>query len=74
VYRRFVDETFCRGDVWSRRRFVEETFLCAPYLHCLYAYSAVDFAVASGIDHFKKFNVKIIRHSNSYSVSFLLFH
>jgi hypothetical protein len=25
VYRRFVEETFCRGDVLSRRRFV-----CAP--------------------------------------------
>jgi hypothetical protein len=31
VWRCFVEEMFCRGDVLSRRRFVEETFcMCAP--------------------------------------------
>jgi hypothetical protein len=30
VWRRFVKETFCRGDDLLRRRFVEETFCAAP--------------------------------------------
>jgi hypothetical protein len=33
VWRRFVEETFCRGDVLSRRRFAEETFCRGDVLY-----------------------------------------
>jgi hypothetical protein len=33
VWRRFVEETFCRGGVLSRRRFVEETFCRGDVLY-----------------------------------------